>query len=80
MIVTKQQMVEMIKQTGEYIAAHAEEIVGDYEGLSSVSIYSSFDVDMNSLPTLDIDRDVTPKATFNYVASEKWVLDGRGEK
>ena len=76
---TKAQMIEVVKAVGQSIANSAEDIVGDYEHLDAVSLDISVDTCMESFPVLNINREVAPKELFDYVASEKWVIDGREE-
>lgn len=77
MRITRQQMIEMVKCTGQSIIDRAEDIVGDYEDTDSLYLSVLLESNMDSLPTFDINRKTMPKKLFEYVGSESWVIDGR---
>lgn len=77
---TKQQMIEMVRKVGESITNRAEDIVGDYKHLDELSLFVSLETKMDELPYLDVDRKFIPAELFDYVASDKFVVDGRSDE
>lgn len=78
---TKKQMIEMVKCTGQYIMEHAEDIVGaDYESLADIYISVTFESNMDELPNILVDRNILPSPYIRYVTSDQFVIDGRSDQ
>ncbi len=78
--VTKQQMIELIKCCGQSLIDRAEDIVGGFDGVSEIDIDISLESNMDEAPSICVRREYFPAEVFNYVSSERWVVDGRMEE
>ena len=79
MKLTKKQMISVVKAMGNAIVKNAEDIVGNSETLSDVTVSFTVESNMDSAPMLDITRTMPTVDFFNYVISNEFEEDGREE-
>lgn len=76
---TRKQMISVVKAMGNAIVKNAEDIVGESETLSDVTVSFTVESMLDQAPVLDISRTMATVDFFNYVVSKEFEEDGREE-